>query len=505
MVHLRLNETESNPNPFINFITALPSLEDIQEESRQLLRALAAQVKPVMKSHGFSVNSFEEYEYNAVFAGRNWNNGETVELVLRRPGGEFYPASWLMSTLCHELAHIKHMNHGPAFQALWKQLRLEVRHLQERGYYGDGYWSSGQRLADSARIPGDGIEAGDFPEFMCGGAQTRARPTARRRRTGVSRGPRKETVPSLHTGRQTAKKRKAGGRVTSKYAFAGEGNALVGDSEEGSKGKRAASNRAREERALAAERRIQALLGGEPIQDTHWGQSTQWCLLASSSTGDQAGDGSEDEFEDVKETDADRRQTLLSSKSEDDDIELLGAGKSWQMFLDDFDFTRSPRTDSKGAGKGKEAAVASGSKDLGTIDISSEDEEGRDGCDIPRTSGSMSTVGSTGVPSSQRKGGTRGSDGGKASEKSRGPSLNTGALGLGKLVQTEIDFRKKESLGMAPVKGGGRTLGSAPRRPSSPPTASQWTCELCTLINKAQDSTCAVCETPRGQANVHGQ
>jgi hypothetical protein len=289
--------------------------------------------------------------------------------------------------------------------------------------------------------------------------------------------------------------------VTSKYAFAGEGNALVGDSEEGSKGKRAAryesllrqvirifdipgmtSNRAREERALAAERRIQALLGGEPIQDTHWGQSTQWCLLASSSTGDHAGDDSEDEFEDVKETDADRRQTLLSSKSEDDDIELLGAGKSWQMFLDDFDFTRSPRTDSKGAGKGKEAAVASGSKDLGTIDISSEDEDGRDGCDIPRTSGSMSTVGSTGVPSSQRKGGTRGSDGGKASEKSRGPSLNTGALGLGKLVQTEIDFRKKESLGMAPVKGGGRTLGSAPRRPSSPPTASQWTCELCTLL-----------------------
>lgn len=60
MVHLRLNETESNPNQFINFITALPSLEDIQEESRQLLRALAAQVKPVMKSHGFSVNSFEE-------------------------------------------------------------------------------------------------------------------------------------------------------------------------------------------------------------------------------------------------------------------------------------------------------------------------------------------------------------------------------------------------------------------------------------------------------------
>ena len=25
------------------------------------------------------------------------------ELVLRRPGGSFYPAYWLMSTLCHEV------------------------------------------------------------------------------------------------------------------------------------------------------------------------------------------------------------------------------------------------------------------------------------------------------------------------------------------------------------------------------------------------------------------
>ena len=30
------------------------------------------------------------------------------------------------------------MNHGPAFQALWSRLRVEVRQLQDRGYYGDG-------------------------------------------------------------------------------------------------------------------------------------------------------------------------------------------------------------------------------------------------------------------------------------------------------------------------------------------------------------------------------
>lgn len=61
MVHVRLNERETNPNPHINFIAALPMADAIsQENARQLLRALAAQVRPVMKAHGFSVNSFEE-------------------------------------------------------------------------------------------------------------------------------------------------------------------------------------------------------------------------------------------------------------------------------------------------------------------------------------------------------------------------------------------------------------------------------------------------------------
>jgi hypothetical protein len=61
MVHTRLNEKETNPNPHINFISALPAHDPMETESaRQLLRALAAQVRPVMKTHGFSVNSFEE-------------------------------------------------------------------------------------------------------------------------------------------------------------------------------------------------------------------------------------------------------------------------------------------------------------------------------------------------------------------------------------------------------------------------------------------------------------
>lgn len=64
MVHHRINEREANPNKHVNFITALPAPEVPspygEEDARQLLRALAAQVRPIMKSHGFEVNSLEE-------------------------------------------------------------------------------------------------------------------------------------------------------------------------------------------------------------------------------------------------------------------------------------------------------------------------------------------------------------------------------------------------------------------------------------------------------------
>ncbi len=84
------------------------------------------------------------------------------------------------------------MNHGPAFQKLWTQLRREVKALQDKGYYGDGYWSSGTRLSDSAPIGGQGVADLELPEYVvscgitnrsfadfilkCGGAQLRARP-----------------------------------------------------------------------------------------------------------------------------------------------------------------------------------------------------------------------------------------------------------------------------------------------------------------------------------------
>ncbi|KAI6029124.1 WLM-domain-containing protein [Pisolithus microcarpus] len=232
MVHIRINEQKANPNPYVNFISTLPVGDATAEDQAcQVLEALAAQLKPIMKKHRFTVN----------------------KLVLRGAGGSFLPAHWLMSTLCHE-----HMNHGPAFQDLWRRLCQQVCDLQSRGYFGDGYWLAGRRLADSAVVSGKGIQAGDLPEYMCGGAHSRVRPVWGRRSVVVA-------GPSLHTGAQTTKKCKAGSRVTNSSAFPSTGKALNDDLDDDTKAvgtgfrKQTGSKRAREERALATEKRISSL------------------------------------------------------------------------------------------------------------------------------------------------------------------------------------------------------------------------------------------------------
>ncbi|KAF8656840.1 hypothetical protein AX16_002388 [Volvariella volvacea WC 439] len=209
------------------------------------------------------------------------------------------------------------MDHGPSFQALWKRLNAEVQALQRRGYYGDGYWSSGRRLADSAKVSGDGLDAGELPEFMCGGAQSRSRPSARRR------------GPSTPTSGKARKKHKPSTRVTSKRAFVGEGTVL---SEENGKGtgfrKQAGSKRAREERAAAIERRLQ-LLKSEP-------------KASSSSTANEESESDESDVEIIAETDLERRQALNASEKGEENLKQLRSGTLWDYFQNAFTFDTPP-------------------------------------------------------------------------------------------------------------------------------------------------------------------
>lgn len=174
------------------------------------------------------------------------------------------------------------------------------------------------------------------------------------------------------------------------------------------------------------------------------------------------------EFITVPETDAERREALLASEQTAGLEDKLRFGNSWKQFQDEFNFTGN--------------SAASGSKQTKDIlDISSDADDGG-GCDVPVASGSTFT---TQVHVTSVKG--------KAKSKAALTPTSNG-LGLGKMVQTEIDLRKKESLGMAPVKGGGRTLGSTKSIPKIPPrndtqdkslrephTGNHWSCLICTL------------------------
>jgi hypothetical protein len=213
---------------------------------------------------------------------------------------------------------------------------------------------------------------------------------------------------------------------------------------------------------------------------------------------------SDDEIEFIAETDAERRQTLLSSEQDDDLNQNLGSGSSWKQFENDFDFSAKN--------------TATGLKEVfnDVIDISSDDGDRGEACDLPVSSADPSPTTKLPYPCQTDKGKSKTTESsGRFRQKSirQGPSLNH--LGLGNIVQTEIDFRKKESLGMAPIRGGGRTLASKPTsKPVSreeqtssilkPPLAKLpaeniWSCLVCTLENEADYFACSACTTARGE------
>ncbi|KAJ9120357.1 hypothetical protein QFC24_005313 [Naganishia onofrii] len=110
------------------------------------------------------------------------------------------------------------MNHGPAFQKLNTQIRTDCKEEQKKGYYGDGFYSSGIHLESSIVVQGGVIAAGDAPEYICGGAANRQAPN-KKARTGRGAGGRKRGLQadgqaSTSSGAQTAKKRKAGSSNT---------------------------------------------------------------------------------------------------------------------------------------------------------------------------------------------------------------------------------------------------------------------------------------------------
>lgn len=172
---LRLNhQPSSHPNERIVFIKPIPrplSQRDDYNRAEIVLKAIAAQCLPIMKTHHLSITTLEEYEPNPEFIGRNFNNGEIIQLVIKSKSGAWLPLNMIQMVMMHELAHNTHMNHGQGFWQARNLYANEMRSLWSKGYTGEGLWGQGHSLQNLDQELGGRVlrseELGDLP--LCGG------------------------------------------------------------------------------------------------------------------------------------------------------------------------------------------------------------------------------------------------------------------------------------------------------------------------------------------------
>ncbi|RDL34746.1 Uncharacterized protein BP5553_07874 [Venustampulla echinocandica] len=164
----RINNKRSVPNKNIVFIKPLPG--PTESTAKDFLERIAAQCLPITNKHCLSVASLDEYEPNREFWGRNFNNGEVIQLVLRSPStGRWLPFKFVQMVMMHELAHCKQMNHSGAFWKVRNEYSNHMRELWSKGYTGEGLWGRGVLLENGAFAREDLGEGEVLPEHMCGG------------------------------------------------------------------------------------------------------------------------------------------------------------------------------------------------------------------------------------------------------------------------------------------------------------------------------------------------
>ena len=105
------------------------------------------------------------------FIGRNFNNGEIIELVLRTYNGRWIPFQMVQLVMMHELAHNIHMNHSKTFWTMRNLLTREMKELWARRYTGEGFWGGGRVLGDlNCAIRDTTVPSEELKEIeVCGG------------------------------------------------------------------------------------------------------------------------------------------------------------------------------------------------------------------------------------------------------------------------------------------------------------------------------------------------
>jgi hypothetical protein len=222
-----------------------------------------------------------------------------------------------------------------------------------------------------------------------------------------------------------------------------------------------------------------------PFTFSRWILKSHTAGNASASTAASESDqDSDDDHNIVPETDTERRKALQDSEAID--LSGLKAGNHWNKYDDDFIFTgqgssepielssdedilrncdtgsgstfvTGPSSDGKGKRKQRDDADDKDSK-IYIVQLSSGVSE------LP-TDSSIKLVKTT-----------------STSNFKKPSDLKKGKGKLGNLAKSEVEYRKKEALGLAP--GNDRTLGGSKKQTSNSTSTSpvqKWACLVCTL------------------------
>jgi predicted metal-dependent hydrolase len=149
-----------------------------REESRRVLRRLRRDALWLASAYRLPLRSLEAERANVKRRyGVCYDDGSIRVRLRHLRTGELLKYSSLIDTVCHELAHLRHFDHGPHFEALYHDI---LAHARRRGIYRPApRVARAPRVQQSSILPLARLEP--RPRRT---AKPAARPAARRRAGG---------------------------------------------------------------------------------------------------------------------------------------------------------------------------------------------------------------------------------------------------------------------------------------------------------------------------------